>query len=241
MPEITARQQDLLFAAIAEYIRTGAPVSSEDLRKRYRLRYSPATIRNELLELTNQGLLIQPHTSAGRIPTDEGYRWYANKVSQSSVLEKRETEVLRGLSSQMEDMDEFFRVSTEAFSRIAHALVIGGALGDTESLYKSGFSEILTGPEFIDESLRNSFGALIDSIDEGVRALTLNHDLSEPHVFIGRENPIKEARPYSMIIKTIKRDDVFGVMAILGSKRMRYDKGLSLLNAVSEIFEDNTM
>lgn len=236
--QVTPRQEDLLFALISEHIRTGEPVSSDDLRKRYRFPYSPATIRNELLSLSESGYLAQPHTSAGRVPTDSGYRWYADKIdTRPKMLEKNEQEMVRHFS-ESQDLDDFFRASLEAIAEATNALAIGGAVrGSSEPFFKSGFSRILSEPEFQDQMIRNTFGELIDSIDERVRELVEDQDFAKPKVFIGRENPIRVARPYSMIITTIEQGGVSGVIAILGSKRMRYDKGISLLNAVNEYLD----
>lgn len=237
--EITTRQDDLLFDVISEHIRTGEPVSSEDLRKRYRFPYSPATIRNELLSLTEVGYLFQPHTSSGRVPTDSGYRWYADKIAiRPTSLQKSERDVVRHLS-ESDDLDAFFRSSLEAIAEVTNALAIGGAIdGNPEPFFKSGFSYILSEPEFHDQVIRNAFGELIDSIDEEVRELLETENFSKPRVYIGKENPIQVARPYSMIITTIGRSGTSGVIAILGSKRMRYDKGISMLKAVNEYIEN---
>lgn len=233
---IKERQSDLLYAAIAEHIRMGDPVSSEDLRKRYRFPYSPATIRNELLRLTELGYLAQPHTSAGRIPTDAGYRWYVEKVRGAVPLGRDERRTLIRLKSVMDDFDVFFRESTEAFASIAHTLAIGGALGGRE-LHKSGFEHLLSEPEFSDQDLRNGLGALIDSIDLDIMSLVSKGGFDETRVFIGHDNPIRQARPYSMIVKTLKSGGGVGVLALIGSKRMRYDKGIQLLDGVSDFIE----
>ncbi|MBI3627325.1 MAG: hypothetical protein HY220_01060 [Candidatus Sungbacteria bacterium] len=239
MNPVTKRQEDLLFAAVSEHIRTGEAVSSDDLRTRYRLSYSPATIRNELLALSELGFLDQPHTSAGRIPTDRGYRWYADKISAASPLKKDEVTAIRQISEEYTDLNEFFRLSTEMLARMVQALVVGGVSENSmEPFYKSGFGQILSEPEFTESISRNSFGELVDSIDADVRSLIEARDFKIPHIFIGGENPIEEARPYSMIIKTIEHGDDRGVLAIIGAKRMRYDKGLSLLSALDSIFDE---
>lgn len=237
MHQLTERQQDILFAAISEYIRTGEPVSSEDLRTRYRFQYSPATIRHELLASSEAGYLTQPHTSAGRTPTDTGYRWYVDKIAHSHRKGREErVPAARELPKISRDADEFFRLSTEMFSHLAQALVVGGMIDDREPLHKSGFGRILSDPEFTDPDVRNSFGALMDALDNEMRELANHHDFSLPRVFIGSENPIREARPYSMIVRTMSHGGNQGVFAIIGSKRMRYGRGLALMRALDDLF-----
>ncbi|MFZ5808395.1 MAG: heat-inducible transcriptional repressor HrcA [Chloroflexota bacterium] len=80
MAELTERQKLILALVIREYIETAQPVGSESLQKKYRLDASPATIRNEMAVLTEAGFLRQPHTSAGRVPTEDGYRYFVRQL-----------------------------------------------------------------------------------------------------------------------------------------------------------------
>ena len=75
---VTERQKSILEVVIREYVATAAPVASEEIVRKYRMALSPATVRNELQTLDGAGFLTQPHTSAGRIPTDKGYRFFIN-------------------------------------------------------------------------------------------------------------------------------------------------------------------
>ncbi len=77
---ITERQEQILNLLIKEYIDIAEPISSDLLKKRFNLDVSPATIRNELQELTEQGYVTQPHTSAGRVPTNKGYKYFIDIV-----------------------------------------------------------------------------------------------------------------------------------------------------------------
>ena len=88
------RESDILRAAIYSYINTAEPIASQKLVKTYKLNISSATVRNILVKLEEQGYLIQPHTSAGRIPTDKGYRFYVNLI---------ETELLTGEEKDLID------------------------------------------------------------------------------------------------------------------------------------------
>ena len=84
---LTLRQADILDSVISEYIRLAEPISSQHLEKRYDFGVSPATIRNELQALSEKGYLAQPHTSAGRMPTDKGYRFFVDGVSKKEKLQ----------------------------------------------------------------------------------------------------------------------------------------------------------
>jgi len=83
------RSQSILHAVIDEYVATAIPVASQALVERYRLGVSSATVRNILADLENAGLLTHPHTSAGRIPTDAGYRYLVETISDTSQPDRR--------------------------------------------------------------------------------------------------------------------------------------------------------
>ena len=78
--ELTPRKQKILSAVVESYIHTGEPVGSKALLNEAKLDVSSATVRNEMADLTNKGFLIQPHTSAGRVPTQQGYRYYIDNI-----------------------------------------------------------------------------------------------------------------------------------------------------------------
>lgn len=86
MPELTERQKTLLLLIIRDYIESAQPVGSKRLAEHYRLNLSTATIRNEMAALTEMGYLRQPHTSAGRVPTEEGYRYFVSQMMNQAVL-----------------------------------------------------------------------------------------------------------------------------------------------------------
>lgn len=233
---ISERQASVLEAAISEYISGGEPVASDVLREHFRFPYSPATIRSELLRLTEAGYLDQPHTSAGRMPTDMGYRWYADRLIESKKIGKRERDIANELlESWEEDMDAFFRLSTGFAAELVHAFAIAGSV-EEEVMHKSGFRELLSNPEFRDQELRDSLGELMDTIDVEIKRLASKNN-GEPRVFVGDESPIGDAKFYSLAIKTVARGGRTGVIAILGAKRMRYDKAVSFLSALDEIID----
>src|SRR5512147_1373281 len=86
MPELTERQKTLLLLIIRDYIESAQPVGSKRLAEHYRINLSSATIRNEMAALTEMGYLRQPHTSAGRVPTEEGYRYFVSQMMNKAEL-----------------------------------------------------------------------------------------------------------------------------------------------------------
>lgn len=86
MSELSERQKTLLILIIRDYIESAQPVGSKRLAEHYHIKLSPATIRNEMAELTEMGYLRQPHTSAGRVPTEEGYRYFVSQMMNQAEL-----------------------------------------------------------------------------------------------------------------------------------------------------------
>lgn len=107
---ISERKKKILGALVEEYIKTAEPVGSKAISRVTDLGCSPATIRNELAELTGMGFLEQPHTSAGRIPTPAGYRMYVNELMQKQKLSLEETEEInRRLNDRISQLDDKLR------------------------------------------------------------------------------------------------------------------------------------
>lgn len=99
--ELDERRQKILRIAVQDYILTGEAVASERLVKKYRISVSPATVRNDLAWLEERGFLVRPHHSAGRVPTDEGYRFYVNTLGREAVLTPQEEQAIKRFFSMV--------------------------------------------------------------------------------------------------------------------------------------------
>src|SRR5918998_5832134 len=123
--ELTDRQRDILRHLVEEYIATGQPVGSKYLVERAGLSVSPSTVRNELAELERLGLLTHPHTSAGRVPTEEGYRYYASTLLER--LEPRPARFPVDLSAVRTEVESALQATTEALSQVTRLLALVSA------------------------------------------------------------------------------------------------------------------
>jgi heat-inducible transcriptional repressor len=116
------RSQAILRAVIEDYVATAVPVGSQALVERYRLGVSSATVRNILAELEAQGFLTHPHTSAGRIPTDEGYRWYVESIIDSALMPDVNQLMIRHQFGQVEFASEqWFRLAASTIAGLTRA------------------------------------------------------------------------------------------------------------------------
>lgn len=117
MDELTERQKIILSLVIHEYSRTATPVGSQVLVSRYNLDMSSATVRNELAELTERGLLRQPHTSAGRVPTEEGYRFFVSRLTRAAELPDNTRRTISHQFYQMRnDVEQWVRLAASVLA-----------------------------------------------------------------------------------------------------------------------------
>ena len=123
--DLTARQRELLARVIEEYVATGQPVGSRTLVERAGLTISPSTVRNELAELEARGLLMHPHTSAGRVPTEAGYRLHARELLEQQ--EARPGAFPLDLSDLRREIDAALEATSEKLSHVTHMLALVSA------------------------------------------------------------------------------------------------------------------
>jgi len=124
-PHLSVRQEQILTLVVESYVQSGTPVGSKVLVDSAALEVSPSTVRNELVVLEEQGLLTHPHTSAGRVPTEFGYRYYVDRVLER--LAPRPGELRLDLSDARTQVEEALRTTTEALSEVTHLLALVSA------------------------------------------------------------------------------------------------------------------
>ena len=137
LPELADRQRELLRAVIREYIATAQPVASAALVRRYGLGVSSATVRSELAALEDMGLLTHPHTSAGRVPTDLGYRYFIESLMpRPSLLPAEQLTVSHQFQQAMSNTAEWLRLAASTLARLSSEAAIVTPPATTRSLLK---------------------------------------------------------------------------------------------------------
>ncbi len=228
------RFKKILASIIKEYTDSALPVGSKILAEKYKIDVSAATIRNAMVELEKEGYLYQPHVSAGRIPTDKGYRFFVEEIMGEQKLSRAEqktlqTEILK-LKAQNQRLS---RTTAKLLSSLSGNLAINSL---EEEFYDFGIGELLAKPEFqkADEFCR--MAEALDYIDESIEAILDKVKDGETKIFIGKENPIQEISDCSMVVSPYKTKlGERGLLAIIGPKRMKYAKNKSLLNYVKKL------
>lgn len=231
---INTRQKSILDAVIREFVRTAEPVSSHRIVDKYRFPFSPATVRNDFLVLDEDGYLEQPHTSAGRIPTEKGYRFFVDahtKDIQAAAKPRNDFTALRAAR----DAEQFLRIVAKQVAALSDGMVFA-ICPESELFFSSGLAHVLDEPEFDDMLLRTHFAELIDEFDTIMEKTFCSSDFTAPRAFIGNENPIKEARQYGMIVASFETPyNQEGMVSIIGPKRMDYSRNISLLRELQGI------
>src|SRR3984893_13830060 len=125
MTPLSQRKQRILCALVEEYIHYANPVASETLVRKYELPFSSATVRNELAGLEEVNLIHQPHTSAGRVPTDLGYRYFVEHLMEESALSMDEQRLIRHQFYQVQDqLDQWVRLTASVMARLLHSAAV---------------------------------------------------------------------------------------------------------------------
>src|SRR6478609_2481858 len=144
-PHIGEREREILTAIVETFIATGEPVGSRTLARANREGLSPATIRNVMADLSDAGLLEQPHTSAGRVPTTEAYRYYVEQLTGKARLSDEDENIIQGSLHGISDVQEFMERTSHVLSLISHnvgvAVAIGGPKNALEHVYFSRLSD----------------------------------------------------------------------------------------------------
>lgn len=232
---MTERQKQILSAIIEQYAEVASPVGSKLLAKIFNV--SSATIRAEMSELEKAGYIAQPHTSAGRIPTDKGYRFYVNNIGEagqpSSGLAPRAE---RALSMRVHGAglpEQTIRNAVDTLVELTHNLglaTIGG------QLYMSGLSNLFGQPEFIAAGQVRQVAGLLDNLEPWLREAAPNQPLS---VYIGRENPVGRAAGCTLIISRFRSPfSDRSYIGTLGPTRQSYKEVMTLVRRAGQELEE---
>jgi heat-inducible transcriptional repressor len=222
---MTERQQNILSAVVEQYAEVASPVGSSLLAKVFNV--SSATIRAEMAELERMGFITQPHTSAGRVPTDKGYRFYVNNLTGATTLSLPEGRAERALAARVQSggvPDRMIRSAVDTLVELTHNLGLA-TIGD--QLYMSGLSNLFGQPEFIGGAQVQQVAQLLDNLQPWLREAAPNEPLS---VYIGSENPIGRTAGVSLIISRFRSPySDRSYIGTLGPTRQSYREVMNLV------------
>lgn len=234
------RQREVLAAIVELYTKTALPVGSEALLERHHFPVSSATLRNDMLALEEDGYLYQPHTSAGRIPTDLGYRFYVEEMMGDKPLSKRDQARLQEEFLKLQAKHtRTVRTTARLLSALSGNLAVSGLVGKDE-MYDFGMKALMDKPEFQEMDELSRLVETLDTLDEKIDTLLENVRDGETKIFIGKENPLGGADNCAMVVSPYRdKDGERGILAIIGPKRMEYAKNKSLIEHMKKLLSSS--
>jgi len=238
---LSVRRTQVLNALVDEHVLTTLPVSSSVLAKRYLPGVSPATIRSELLGLEHLGMVFSPHTSAGRIPTNQGYRFFVNHLllRPLSLLAANPT---IELDTNVETLNETLTLSTigyasirqtlEGLSRTTGLLALYCDPEDQFGLTVRGLSRLITQPEFSDSTRLLPLMSLIEDQDDLIQMMENSLESTDLSILIGLEQTGVLAG-YTLLSHRVEGQKA--IIGLLGPTRMEYRRALAALDSVARL------
>jgi len=229
---LTSRQEKILEAIVEQYAEVASPVGSSLLAKVFGV--SSATIRSEMAELEKLNYIRQPHTSAGRVPTDKGYRYYVNRVQEEPAQDKSRGQ--RALSARVSSAglpEQTIRNAVDTLVELTHNL---GMATIGPQLYMSGLSNLFGQPEFMNKGQVQEVARLLDNLEPWLREAAPNEPLN---VYIGRENPIGRGAGCSLIISRFRSPySDHSYIGVLGPTRQSYRGTIRLVEQAGRELEE---
>jgi heat-inducible transcriptional repressor len=238
---MTDRQSKLLQAIVEQYAEVASPVGSSLLAKVFDV--SSATVRAEMAELERGGYISQPHTSAGRVPTDKGYRYYVNELVNTEGAKTKEQVAIEASNTSRAlerrighggHPERTIRNAVDTLVELTHNL---GMATIGNQLYMSGLSNLFGQPEFMQKGQVQEVARLLDNLEPWLQEAAPNEPLS---VYIGRENPIGRGAGCSLIISRFRSPfSDTSYIGVLGPTRQSYRDVMNLVGRAGRALEEN--
>lgn len=229
---MNSRQEQLLTLVVEQHIATAEPIGSRFLVSEKELEWSEATVRNDLRALEEEGFLTHPHTSAGRIPTAQGYRYYLSTIDWSkTALPKKDFQQLASTIEQVEHFELVCKTLTKTMVQLSHEMALFAFSRD--SVYYTGLSELLEKPEFAQVERVVDVSRMFDNCEEFLHQF-VDQVSEEPRCFIGEEHPF--GNMLSVVAVRVPREEE--IMALLGPMRMDYVYNVGLVKKAAELVEN---
>ncbi len=238
MVNLTDRQIKILKAIIEEYIDTAEPVGSENLEKKYELGISPATIRNEMVRLTNEGFLKQPHASAGRIPTKEAFKLYINQLMEEKQLSVAEEVAAKERVWDVRfDFDKLMHETVKALAQKAQTIALATVEGG--NIYHAGYANILQMPEFYEIDVARAVLSMLDETNEIQGLFTRAFGEGPIHLLLGDELGYEYLESCGMVFSHFEAGPKrSGNIGVIGPCRLNYSTIIPLVKYFSNLIEE---
>jgi len=237
MIDLTPRQIQILRAVINEFIETAEPVGSDTIDKKYNIGVSPATIRNEMVQLTKQGYLAKPHTSSGRTPTPLAMRLYVSElVKEKDLTVADEISAKEQIWENRHNIEKMLQEITKVLADKTHAL--GIALMNGDELFHAGYANLLSMPEFHDIRVMRNVLQLIEKSRLMDDIFESNESENRVQVIYGRELGNKDLEPIGIIHTSCELRGQHCQVGVVGSTRFNYAYILPMMKYIRQLMEE---
>ena len=234
--DIQQRKDRILAIVVGRYIKTVSPVGSQYITEEHDLDVSPATVRNILADLEEEGYLTHPHTSAGRMPTQQGYRYYVDHLmNEIQLLEEEKHRITLEYKRHARQLEDLLEKTSQVISDLTHyTSIVSLDDGDVHKIICKGTSYVVGYPDSTDII---KMQAILNILEEKERIMELiNRSLEKKiKIYIGHEMALKDMESCSLAISRFEKNGVKGRIAVLGPTRMQYDRVVSTLEYISQI------
>lgn len=238
MTELTDRQTKILKAIIEEYMKTAEPVGSEALEKKYELGVSPATIRNEMIQLTKEKYLKQPYTSAGRVPTPSAFKFYVSQLMKEEKLSvAEEVAAKEKIWDARHDFDKLMREATRALAGQTRALAVAATKkGD---VYHAGYANILEAPEFYDIDVTRTILSILEESQSLLNLFAKSFGEEPTHLLLGEELGYEFLEPCGMVFTHFEAGpEKSGSLGVIGPCRLYYPRVIPTVRYFANLVEE---
>lgn len=227
------RQGQILKHIVDEYVRTAEPVSSKQLCDRFGLTCSSATVRNDMAVLEEEGFIMQPHTSSGRVPTEAAYRYYIQHFLKGQSPRTVKINITLQNAPRPPTPEERMKDIGQALARSSGDAVMVATNRPWSATV--GISNLLRKPDFRSEESILRLAESLEKFDAALKNL-LNTAHDDVQVVLGEENPFG-SNLASVVVRHRLPEGMHGVMSIIGPMRMDYARNIALLNRAKQMIE----
>ncbi len=239
MYQLSPRQLEILRIIIEEYINTAQPIGSEMLDKKYNLGVSPATIRNEMVQLVRAGYLHQPHVSSGRIPTPQALRLYIRELMREDDLSvAEEVSVKERVWDVRDQLDDLLREATKALADKTKC--VGLAVTSQNKAYHAGYLHLLDEPEFYDIDVTKTVFSLLEETHELLSILDRASDEDAIHILLGDDFDNRNLHPVSIVFSDFSFGPITGSIGVVGPSRLNFSYVIPMVRHLSRTLQEIT-
>jgi heat-inducible transcriptional repressor len=237
MIDLSARQIQILRAIIQEFIETAEPVGSDTIDRKYNIGVSPATIRNEMVQLTKQGYLNKTHSSAGRVPTPIALKLYVNELMKEKELTVAdEVSAKEKIWHTKNEIDDLLSELTKVLADRSKAL--GLTVFNDKRIISSGHANLLNMPEFYDINVMRQVLSMIEEVKVMQEIFAQSSSDNQVHVIYGTELGNKNLEPIGLIHMSFMVKGCHCQIGVLGSSRFDYAYIIPMMKYIRSLVKE---